>query len=48
VARGAWAAAARTVERPAGALDLLGGRELLRVDAPHVVVAGVKDGRVRT
>ncbi len=32
--------------RPAGALDLLGWLELLWEDAPHLVVAGLNDGRV--
>ena len=33
-------------DRPAGALDLLGWLELLWEDAPHLVVAGLNDGRV--
>ena len=32
--------------RPGGALDLLGWLELLWEDAPHLVVAGLNDGRV--
>jgi ATP-dependent helicase/nuclease subunit B len=35
-----------TDDRPAGAVDLLGWLELLWDDAPHLVVAGVNDGRV--
>ena len=34
------------VERPAQAIDLLGWLELLWEDAPHLVVAGLNDGRV--
>lgn len=41
-----FGAQVRTTERPAGALDLLGWLELLWEDAPHLVVAGVNDGRV--
>ena len=33
-------------ERPAGAMELLGWLELLWDDAPHLVVAGLNDGRV--
>jgi ATP-dependent helicase/nuclease subunit B len=36
----------RFAARPAGALDLLGWLELLWEDAPHLVVAGLNDGRV--
>jgi ATP-dependent helicase/nuclease subunit B len=33
-------------DRPAGAIELLGWLELLWEDAPHLVVAGLNDGRV--
>ncbi|MCX6953739.1 MAG: PD-(D/E)XK nuclease family protein [Verrucomicrobia bacterium] len=46
VALGAFALETRTAERPAGALDLLGWLELLWEDTPHLVVAGLNDGRV--
>ncbi len=46
VALGAFGVEARTAERPAGALDLLGWLELLWEDAPHLVVAGFNDGKV--
>ncbi len=36
----------RTDDKPAGAVELLGWLELLWEDAPHLVVAGVNDGRV--
>lgn len=45
-ALGAFADEVRTEERPAGAVDLLGWLELLWDDAPHLVVAGLNDGRV--
>jgi len=35
-----------TADKPAGALELNGWLELLWEDAPHLVVAGVNDGRV--
>jgi len=35
-----------TVDKPAGALELNGWLELLWEDAPHLVVAGVNDGKV--
>lgn len=38
--------ARRTEEKPAGALELQGWLELLWEDAPHLVVAGLNDGRV--
>ncbi len=37
---------ARTEDKPAGALELLGMLELLFEDAPHLAVAGLNDGRV--
>lgn len=37
---------ARAVEKPPGALELQGWLELLYEDAPHLVVAGLNDGRV--
>jgi len=33
-------------EKPAGAIELLGWLELLWEDAPHLIVAGLNDGRV--
>ena len=45
-ALGAFADEVRTEERPTGAVDLLGWLELLWDDAPHLVVAGLNDGRV--
>lgn len=36
----------RTDEKPAGAVELQGWLELLWEDAPHLVVAGLNDGRV--
>lgn len=36
----------RTDEKPAGAIELQGWLELLWEDAPHLVVAGLNDGRV--
>jgi ATP-dependent helicase/nuclease subunit B len=41
-----FAGTARTAERPAESLDLLGWLELLWEDAPHLVIAGFNDGRV--
>ena len=46
LALGEFAGQARTADRPANALDLLGWLELLWEDAPHLVVAGCNDGRV--
>lgn len=46
VALGAFAVEARTAERPAGAIDLLGWLELLWENTPHLVLAGLNDGRV--
>ena len=46
LALGAFADEVRTSERPVGAIDLLGWLELLWDDAPHLVVAGLNDGRV--
>jgi ATP-dependent helicase/nuclease subunit B len=45
-ALGAFADEVRAEERPAGAVDLLGWLELLWDDAPHLIVAGLNDGRV--
>jgi ATP-dependent helicase/nuclease subunit B len=42
----ALAAARRVEDKPAGALELNGWLELLWEDAPHLVVAGLNDGRV--
>ncbi len=42
----AFAAEVRTDTRDPGAIDLLGWLELLWEDAPHLIIAGVNDGRV--
>jgi ATP-dependent helicase/nuclease subunit B len=42
----AFAAARRVEDKPAGALELNGWLELLWENAPHLVVAGLNDGRV--
>ncbi len=41
-----FGASIRTDDKPAGALELQGWLELLWEDAPHLVVAGLNDGRV--
>ncbi len=46
LALGQFAESVRFDEKPAGALELNGWLELLWEDAPHLVVAGVNDGRV--
>jgi ATP-dependent helicase/nuclease subunit B len=46
VALEAFGAEAHTGPRPEHALDLLGWLELLWEDAPHLVIAGLNDGRV--
>jgi ATP-dependent helicase/nuclease subunit B len=46
LALGQFAESVRTDDKPAGALELNGWLELLWEDAPHLVVAGVNDGRV--
>ncbi len=44
IALKAFGESRRTIEKPAGALDLQGWLELLWEDAPHLVVAGCNDG----
>ena len=46
LALAAFAESAGFAEKPAGALELNGWLELLWEDAPHLVVAGLNDGRV--
>ena len=46
LALGSFAAETHSEEKPAGAVELLGWLELLWEDAPHLVVAGLNDGRV--
>jgi len=46
VALGQFAESMRFDPKPAGALELNGWLELMWEDAPHLVVAGVNDGRV--
>ncbi len=44
IALEAFGESRRTIDKPAGALDLQGWLELLWEDAPHLVVAGCNDG----
>lgn len=46
LALGVYGDSRRTEDKPAGALELQGWLELLWEDAPHLVVAGLNDGRV--
>jgi ATP-dependent helicase/nuclease subunit B len=46
LALGLFAEDTRTVDKPVGALELNGWLELLWEDAPHLVVAGLNEGRV--
>ena len=46
LALGLYAEEIYAVEKPAGAVELQGWLELLWEDAPHLVVAGLNDGRV--
>ena len=46
LALGLYGESARYDEKPAGAVELQGWLELLWEDAPHLVVAGLNDGRV--